>query len=171
MEYKKRCQWCGEPYIEHKMTTLYCSKACWDKAYRAKLRQKKREEKVLEVESTFPVIESIGDKPFLSPTEAAKLLGISTATMYRYMEQGIIKVLRTPARSIVRRTDLEALFETPPVYIKRNNCKSKMDGGTYTMHDIIVNDNAKVYQIIIQKYTTSTECCKGIKSLLYITCL
>ena len=34
---------------------------------------------------------------------------------------------------------------------------------------IVVNDNAKVYQIIIQKYTTSTECCKGTKSLLYIT--
>ena len=33
-----------------------------------------------------------------------------------------------------------------------------------------VNDNVKVYQIIIQKYTTPTECCKGIKSLLYITC-
>ena len=32
-----------------------------------------------------------------------------------------------------------------------------------------VNDNAKVYQKIIQKYTTSTECCKGTKSLLYIT--
>ena len=34
---------------------------------------------------------------------------------------------------------------------------------------ITVNDNAKVYQKIIQKYTTSTECCKGTKSLLYIT--
>ena len=33
----------------------------------------------------------------------------------------------------------------------------------------IINDNAKVYQKIIQKYTTSTECCKGTKSLLYIT--
>ena len=32
-----------------------------------------------------------------------------------------------------------------------------------------VNDNVKVYQKIIQKYTTSTECCKGTKSLLYIT--
>ena len=32
-----------------------------------------------------------------------------------------------------------------------------------------VNDNAKVYQKIIQKYTTSTECCKGTNSLLYIT--
>ena len=33
-----------------------------------------------------------------------------------------------------------------------------------------VNDNVKVYQKIIQKYTISTECCKGTKSLLYITC-
>ena len=32
-----------------------------------------------------------------------------------------------------------------------------------------VIDNVKVYQKIIQKYTTSTECCKGTKSLLYIT--
>ena len=34
---------------------------------------------------------------------------------------------------------------------------------------LCVNDNVKVYQKIIQKYTTSTECCKGTKSLLYIT--
>jgi hypothetical protein len=33
----------------------------------------------------------------------------------------------------------------------------------------VVNDNVKVYQKIIQKYTISTECCKGTKSLLYIT--
>ena len=35
--------------------------------------------------------------------------------------------------------------------------------------DANVNDNVKVYQKIIQKYTISTECCKGTKSLLYIT--
>ena len=61
----------------------------------------------MEVESAFPVIESIGNKDFLSPSEAAKLLGVGKTTMYRYMEQGIIKVLRTPAKTIVRRSDLE----------------------------------------------------------------
>ena len=137
MEYKKRCQWCGEPYIAHKMTTLYCSKECWDKAYRAKLRQKKREEQRIEVESAFPVVESLGHKDFMTPREAAKLLGIGKSSMYRYMEQGVIKVFRTPAKTIVRRSDIEALFENPPVYIKRNNNKSKMEGGTYTMHDIV----------------------------------
>lgn len=155
MEYKKRCQWCGEPFIAHKMTTLYCSKACWDKAYRVKLRQKQREEKRLEVESTFPVVESIGHKDFLTPREAAKLLGIGKSTMYRYMEQGIIKVFRTAAKTIVRRSDLEALFENPPVYIKRNNCKSRMDGGTYTMHDIMKKYNVtkRVAERRIDKYS------------------
>ena len=37
------------------------------------------------------------------------------------------------------------------------------------LNRMAVNDNVKVYQKIIQKYTTSTECCKGTKSLLYIT--
>jgi len=137
MEFKKRCQWCGEPFIAHKMTTLYCSKACWDKAYRVKLKKKKREEQLKEEESSLPVIGSIGQKEFLNPTEAAKLLGISKATMYRYMEQGIIKVLRTPAKTIVRRSDLEALFENPPIYIKRNRCKRKLESATYTMSDIV----------------------------------
>ena len=51
--------------------------------------------------------------------------------------------------------------------IKKTGKKSESD---YDIDfDMDVNDNAKVYQKIIQKYTTSTECCKGTKSLLYIT--
>ena len=99
MEYKKRCQWCGVPFIAHKLTTLYCCKACWDKAYEAKRRQNKREAQRLEVESARPVVESIGTKEFLNPTEAARLLGVSRASMYRYMEQGVIKVLSLKSAS------------------------------------------------------------------------
>lgn len=125
--------------IAHKLTTLYCCKACWDKAYEAKRRQNKREAQRLEVESAHPVVESIGTKEFLNPTEAARLLGVSRASMYRYMEQGVIKVLRTPARTIVRRSDIEALFDNPPAYIKRNNNKLNMLGETYSMLDITKN--------------------------------
>ena len=39
MKIKKCCQWCGEPFIAHKMTTLYCSTSCINKAYKAKKRQ------------------------------------------------------------------------------------------------------------------------------------
>ncbi len=154
MEYKKRCQWCGEPFIAHKLTTLYCCKACWDKAYEAKRRQNKREAQRLEVESARPVVESIGAKEFLNPTEAAKLLGVSRATMYRYMEQGVFKVLRTPARTIIRRSDIEALFDNPPAYIKRNNNKLNMVGETYSMLDITkkYNISKRVAESRIRKF-------------------
>ena len=154
MEYKKRCQWCGVPFIAHKLTTLYCCKACWDKAYEAKRRQNKREAQRLEVESARPVVESIGTKEFLNPTEAARLLGVSRASMYRYMEQGVIKVLRTPARTIVRRSDIEALFDNPPAYIKRNNNKLNMLGETYSMLDITkkYNISKRVAESRIRKF-------------------
>ena len=93
MEYKKRCQWCGVPFIAHKLTTLYCCKACWDKAYEAKRRQNKREAQRLEVESARPVVESIGTKEFLNPTEAARLLGVSRASMYRYKDETLLSML------------------------------------------------------------------------------
>ena len=85
MEIEKRCQWCGKQFIAHKMTTLYCSSTCVNKAYKAKKRQMKKEEIESEQDSKLPTVESIGQKPFLSPKEAAYLLGISLPTIYRYM--------------------------------------------------------------------------------------
>ena len=118
------------------------------------MRQNKREAQRLEVESAHPVVESIGTKEFLNPTEAAKLLGVSRATMYRYMEQGVFKVLRTPARTIVRRSDIEALFDNPPAYIKRNNNKLNMVGETYSMLDITkkYNISKRVAENRIRKF-------------------
>lgn len=100
------------------------------------------------------MVESIGTKEFLNPTEAARLLGVSRASMYRYMEQGVIKVLRTPARTIVRRSDIEALFDNPPAYIKRNNNKLNMLGETYSMLDITkkYNISKRVAESRIRKF-------------------
>ena len=44
MDFEKRCQWCGKSFIAHKMTTLYCSKSCTGKAYKAKQKKKMKEE-------------------------------------------------------------------------------------------------------------------------------
>lgn len=74
--------------------------------------------------------------------------------MYRYMEQGVFKVLRTPARTIVRRSDIEALFDNPPAYIKRNNNKLNMVGETYSMLDITkkYNISKRVAENRIRKF-------------------
>lgn len=89
-----------------------------------------------EQQVTLPIVESIGHKPFISPKEAAALLGVSIPTIYRYMAQGMFKALRTPAKTIIRWSDLEAWFDNAPAYVKRNNRKHKMDSGTYTMKEI-----------------------------------
>ena len=136
MEIKKRCQWCGEPFIAHKMTTLYCSTSCINKAYKAKKRQNVSVKMEIEQQSQLPIFESIGQKPFLSPKEAACLLGVSIPTIYRYMAQGMFKALRTPAKTIIRWSDLEKWFDNAPAYVKRNNRKHKIDSDTYTMKEI-----------------------------------
>ena len=33
----------------------------------------------------LPIVESIGDKPYLTPIEAAKLLGVGKTTIYRIL--------------------------------------------------------------------------------------
>ena len=84
----------------------------------------------------LPIVESIGHKPFISPKEAAALLGVSVPTIYRYMAQGMFKALRTPAKTIIRWSDLEAWFDNAPAYVKRNNRKHKIDSDSYTMKEI-----------------------------------
>jgi len=118
------------------MTTLYCSKSCVDKAYRAKKKQKLKEQVEEEQQVTLPIVESIGHKPFISPKEAAALLGVSIPTIYRYMAQGMFKALRTSAKTIIRWSDLEAWFDNAPAYVKRNNRKHKIDSDSYTMKEI-----------------------------------
>ena len=136
MDFKKRCQWCGRHFIAHKMTTLYCSTSCIDKAYKAKKKQRIKEEVEDEQLSKLPIVGSIGQKPFLSPQEAAKLLGVSLPTIYRYMAQGLFKALRTPARTFIRWSDLDAWFDNAPAYVKRNNRRHKIDSDSYTMKEI-----------------------------------
>ncbi len=150
MDYKKRCQWCGEPFIAHKMTTIYCSKLCIDRAYKARMKKKKEKEHEKLQENAVPKVESIGDKTFLNPVEAAKLLGIGKSTMYRYLDQGIIKVFRTPAKTFIRRADIETLFENPPLYEKRNNRKFNVDSGKYSMNEIITKYNTT--KRIVERY-------------------
>lgn len=140
MEYKKRCQWCGKPFIAHKMTTLYCSKICIERAYKAKEKQKKIDAVEAEQSSQLPIVESVGNKPFLTPSEAAILLGLSKATLYRYLAQGLLKALQTPARTIIRRSDIERMFDTCHEYKKRSYHINKVSD-TMTMKEIMEKYN------------------------------
>ena len=85
MEVQRKCQWCGKPFIAHTMVTRFCSKSCTEKAYKdRKRKQKLQEYEARQSEQPMQEVGIVGGKPFLSPAEAATLLGISRATIYRH---------------------------------------------------------------------------------------
>ena len=115
MEILKRCKHCGSTFIAHKMNTLYCSPSCNNKDYKNNLRQRKIAE-FMEKEKKTPERDVLGSKEFLTPTEGSLLLGISRATFYRYMRDGTIRAVQLRGKTIVRRNDIDKLFDNPPSY-------------------------------------------------------
>ena len=139
MEIQKRCQYCGGSFIAHKMNTIYCSPSCNNKDYKRKIREKQ----IAEYKSQHPLLplkaENVNSqlKEFLTPTEGAKLLGMSRATFYRNMCDGNIKAVQMRGKTIVRRKDIERIFDNPPEYKSRSvdpNLKKKRE--YYTMRQI-----------------------------------
>ena len=57
------------------------------------------------------------DKDFFTPSEAAKYIGISRATFYRYLETNLIKSVQLKRKTIIRKRDIEALFDTLHIII------------------------------------------------------
>ncbi|WP_367617602.1 helix-turn-helix domain-containing protein [uncultured Muribaculum sp.] len=48
---------------------------------------------------------------FLTPTKAAKLLGVCHVTIYNYINRGVIKVWKLKRKTLIRRANLDALFK------------------------------------------------------------
>ena len=125
MEIQKRCKYCGRSFIAHKMTTIYCSPSCNNKDYKRAIRQKQIAEFMEKEKQNTPESGILGSKEFLTPTEGASLLGISRATFYRYMVNGTIKAVQLRGKTIIRRKDIERLFENPPTYQSHSEKKQE----------------------------------------------
>lgn len=125
MEIQKRCKYCGRSFIAHKMTTIYCSPSCNNKDYKRAIRQKQIAEYMEEEKQKTPKVDILGGKEFLTPTEGALLLGLSRATFYRYMLNGTIKAVQLRGKTIVRRKDIERLFDNPPTYQSHSEKKQE----------------------------------------------
>lgn len=151
MEVQRKCQWCGKPFIAHTMVTRFCSKSCTEKAYKdRKRRQKLQEYEAKQNEQPMQEVGIVGGKPFLSPAEAATLLGISRATIYRHMAAGIIRALQLRGRTIIRKSDIEKMFDNTPDYKKRSY------GRKQTILYYTTNEILEKYQI--QKKTLYRRC-------------
>ncbi len=102
IEIQKKCKWCGQIFIARKTSTNYCSHKCNNAAYKERIRQERiatyQKEISINAEET-----SIENKEFYTPPEVAKLLGISRASIYRYMAENIIKAVQFKGKTLVRR--------------------------------------------------------------------
>lgn len=118
IEIQKKCKWCGQIFIARKTSTKYCSHKCNNAAYKERIRQERIATYQKEISINTEEI-SIENKEFYTPPEVAKLLGISRASIYRYMAENMIKAVQFKGKTLIRRKDIELLFENAAEYKKR----------------------------------------------------
>lgn len=109
IDIQKKCEWCGKLFIAHKTSTRCCSHRCANLAYKERTRQKRVSEFQAMVNQQIEKEDCI-DKDFFTPSEAAKYIGISRATFYRYLETNLIKSVQLKRKTIIRKRDIEALL-------------------------------------------------------------
>lgn len=119
IEVKKRCSWCGNEFIARKTTTEYCSHRCSNLAYKARKRHEKVKTFEKEYADTLPTQMNAECVEFLTPTKAAKLLGICRASVYNYLKTGDITAVQFKGKTLIRRKDIDKLFDEPKPYQKR----------------------------------------------------
>ena len=117
IDIQKKCEWCGKLFIAHKTSTRCCSHRCANHAYKERTRQKRVSEFQTMVNQQIEKEDCI-DKDFFTPSEAAKYIGISRATFYRYLETNLIKSVQLKRKTIIRKRDIEALFDNASPYKK-----------------------------------------------------
>lgn len=119
IEIIKKCKWCGKEFVARKTTTEYCSHRCSGLAYKERKRQAKLSEFKAEYSTQIEGKIEIEKLEFLSPFQVCRLLGVSRATVYRYFADNAIATVQFKGKTLVRRQDIDQLFENGHKYLKR----------------------------------------------------
>lgn len=115
IDIKKICCFCGKEFTAHKTTTKCCSHRCASALYK-----KEKREEVVKTYNQFTQkvvlekpIEKIKEKLFLTITEASVYLGVTRPTLYSYLRKGELKASRLGCKYLLRKDDIDALFNNP----------------------------------------------------------
>lgn len=117
IEITKICVQCGCEFTARTTKTKCCSDNCAKRAYKERMRAAKIDSATAEVKAvrSRPMAE-LRSKDYLSITEVCTLVGVSRWTVWRSIQQGELKAVKLGRRVIIRRADIDTLFE--PQYIK-----------------------------------------------------
>ncbi len=120
------CKHCGKEFTARTTTTLNCSPKCAKAAYKDKLKLGKIDasNKETKLIKTKP-IEELKAKVFLSISDTCKLVGISRRTIYRMIQRGELIIGKAGKRTIIKRSDLDKLFDQPQPVKPKNILEQK----------------------------------------------
>lgn len=110
IDIQKRCKWCNAVFTAHKTTTEYCSHRCANLAYKDRVRKQRIESLQHELGKSIKTPPNL-NKEYLTPSEVAELLNIGRTSIYRYIRNGTIKVIRFERKTFVRRADIENMTD------------------------------------------------------------
>jgi excisionase family DNA binding protein len=160
-EIQKICDWCRKTFVAQKMTTRYCSHACNSRAYKANKREEARKQvneetagkqynmvainysTMQEIERISDAYEKIKNKEFLTVSETAFLLSVGRVTVYRYLHDGLLKAFQTNGKTLIRRADIDAMFDNSVQYKAQPNKERKPITELYTIAEIKEKYNVK----------------------------
>lgn len=124
---EKVCEWCGNKFTAQTTVTRFCSKRCSEHSYKERMRQRKIALSNQETKLQSGNGSKWRDKDFLTPTQAAELLGIGRMSIYRYIRAGKIKVKRFDRKTLISKADLMAMFDFLPPKEETSAATKKKD--------------------------------------------
>ncbi|HEX8016622.1 MAG TPA: helix-turn-helix domain-containing protein [Flavobacterium sp.] len=102
----KQCLLCDGEFLPKTVESVYCSAICSKKAYKQKIKLKKKEAELKAIIDKIPE-----DRAFISVPEAGMLFGIAKRTLYRLVDQGKIPSVNLGTRLVrIDRSIMEGMF-------------------------------------------------------------
>ena len=132
----KICEWCDKEFTAHKCSTRFCSKRCSEHSYKALRRQRYVEENNAATKDKVKET-SVGNGKYLTPCQCANMMGVSRATLYRYLEAGKIPCIQFNGKTLISRASIDKMFEYPHEYIKREKKVAEPIEEFYTTKEIL----------------------------------
>jgi excisionase family DNA binding protein len=110
---QKNCEFCGNEFTARTLYTRYCSKSCNKKHYKQLLLEKNLEIKQSQENIKVSPIETLknASQEYFEIKEAAQIMRVSRATLYRLIKTKKLKKRKLMSRTIILKDDIQSFFE------------------------------------------------------------
>ena len=112
MKIKRVCEFCGKEFTAQTVTKRFCSTQCTNRSYKLRKRQEFVATYILKEQQEKKDLMKSLTKEVMTVRLAAEYLSIHPVTIYRYIRSGIIRAMHLPGKTLIKRADIDHLFET-----------------------------------------------------------